>query len=111
VTGPVDSRLSGLPAAVTELLSVGHVARRAAKVAAVARVDERHLFVGIGEGALPDALYLPLTAPLEAVPTEDPDVPEPLSHLWLTTSWRGAPLLGWDRDAGWRAHRVDRPGS
>ncbi len=49
-----DTDLAGLPCAVTELLMVPHVARRAAKVAAVPRVDERHLFVGIGDGGLPD---------------------------------------------------------
>jgi hypothetical protein len=102
----VDSRLAGLPRAVTELLAVPHVARRVVKVAAATRVDERHLFVGIGEGGLPDSLYVPLTGPLEALPTEDPEVDEPLSHLWLTTAWSGAPLLQWDRVSGWTAHDV-----
>jgi hypothetical protein len=102
----VDSGLSGLPRAATELLAVPHVARRAAKVAAARKVDERHLFVGIGEGGLPDSLYVPLTGPLEGLPTEDPDVEEPLSHLWITTATSGSPLLLWDRARGWTAHDV-----
>ncbi|MDF3044145.1 MAG: hypothetical protein K0R30_373 [Ornithinibacter sp.] len=105
-TAWVDSRLAGLPGAVTELLAVPHVARRAAKVAAARSVDERHLFVGIGEGGLPDSLYVPLTGPLDAMPDEDPQVEEPLSHLWITTAWSGSPLLRWDRVGGWSAHDV-----
>src|SRR5918995_5286436 len=105
-TAWVDSRLAGLPGAVTELLAVPHVARRAAKVAAARSVDERHLFVGIGEGGLPDSLYVPLTGPLDAVPDVDPQVEEPLSHLWFTTAWSGSPLLRWDRVEGWSVHDV-----
>lgn len=102
----VDSRLAGLPRAVTELMAVPHVARRAAKVAAARRVDERHLFVGIGEGGLPDSLYVPLTGPLDGLPAEDPEVHPPLTHLWITTAWSGSPLLLWERTRGWTAHDV-----
>ena len=28
-------------------------------------------------------------------------MPDGLTHLWLTTEWRGSPSLGWQRDAGW----------
>ncbi len=105
-TAWVDSRLGGLPRAVTDLLAVPHVARRAAKVATARSVDERHLFVGIGEGGLPDSLYVPLTGPLEALPDDDPQVEEPLSRLWITTAWSASPLLSWDRVGGWSAHDV-----
>ncbi|HEU5242511.1 MAG TPA: hypothetical protein VFU25_10870 [Ornithinibacter sp.] len=106
-----DADLVGLPCAVTELLTVPHVARRAAKVAAVSRVDERHLFVGIGDGGLPAGLYLALARPVDAVPTDAPEVPEGLSHVWLTTAWSGAPLLGWVRGSGWQSHAVERTAS
>ncbi|MGB7817595.1 MAG: hypothetical protein WBL35_02510 [Ornithinibacter sp.] len=96
--------LLGLPGAVTDLLVVPHVARRAAKVAAVSRVDERHLFVGLGVGAVPSAIHLVLSRPARSLPTEDPDVPAGLTHLWLTTGWRGAPLVLWTREDGWRTH-------
>ena len=106
-----DTDLVGLPCAVTELLTVPHVARRAAKVAAVPRVDERHLFVGIGDGGLPDGLYLALARPVDALPTDAPELPDGLSHVWLTTAWRGAPLLSWVRASGWQSHSVDRTAS
>ena len=73
---------------------------------AARRVDERHLFVGIGEGGLPDSLYVPLTGPLEGLPRVDPEVEAPLSHLWITTASSGSPLLLWDRARGWTAHDV-----
>ena len=101
----VDSRLAALPDAVSRLLVVPHVARRVAKVAAAAGVDERHLLVGIGEGGLPDAVYRALSGPVAALPHEDPVLDEPrLTHLWLTTDWSGSPLLCWDSTRGWTAH-------
>ena len=100
----VDSHLESLPDAVSALLLVPHVARRAAKVAAVGDVDERHLLVGIGRGGLPDPLYRALAGPFQALPTRDPEVAEArLSHVWLTSDWSGSPLLCWDRAHGWSA--------
>ncbi|GAA4406383.1 hypothetical protein GCM10023168_21140 [Fodinibacter luteus] len=102
--GQIDADLSLLPRAVSDLLTVAHVARRATKVVAARGVDERHLFIGVGEGGLPDAVYLPLTGPVESLPDADPDVPEGLGTVWLTTAWRGSPLVGWHRGRGWRAY-------
>jgi hypothetical protein len=101
-----DPTLRSLPDAVTRLLAEPHVARRAAKVAGTRRVDERHLFVGLADGGLPPALYRRLGGPLGALPVDPPQVPEGLTHLWLSTEWQGSPLLGWQRDVGWRAYRV-----
>ena len=101
-----DSTLRSLPDAVTRLLVEPHVARRAAKVASARRVDERHLFVGLAEGGLPPALYRRLNSPLGTLPGDPPQVPDGLTHLWLSTEWRGSPLLRWQRDEGWSAHRV-----
>lgn len=100
------SDVPGLPDAVTALLAVPHVARRVAKVAAATGVDERHLFVGIGDGGLPDSVYQRLTRPLSTLPVRAPDVPDGISHLWLGTAPPGSPLLCWDRAHGWRAHQV-----
>lgn len=102
----VDTELVGLPDAVTALLAVPHVARRAAKVGAARHVDERHLFVGIGEGGLPEPLYVPLTTMPQSLPADPPDVPDELSHVWLRTAWSGSPLVGWSRQSGWAAHDV-----
>lgn len=100
----VDTRLESLPDAVSALLRVPHVARRAGKVASAGDVDERHLLVGIGRGGLPEPVYRALTGPLEALPTRDPEVEEKgLSHLWLTTDWSDSPLVCWDRARGWTA--------
>jgi hypothetical protein len=103
---PADPVLTALPAAVSDLLAEPHVARRAAKVAGAGRVDERHLFVGVAEGGLPQPLYERLSAPLGGLPTDAPVVPEGLTHLWLSTEWRDSPLLGWDHVRGWAAHQV-----
>jgi hypothetical protein len=102
----VDPALTELPDAVSDLLVERHVARRAAKVAGAGRVDERHLFVGIAQGGLPDALYQRLSAPLGPLPTTPPQVPEGLTNLWLSTEWHGSPLIGWAHDAGWSAYQV-----
>ncbi len=101
-----DPTLRSLPDAVTRLLAEPHVARRAAKVASAGRVDERHLFVGLAEGGLPPALYRRLSDPVGVLPDDPPRAPEGLTHLWLSTEWRGSPLLRWQRDEGWRAYRV-----
>lgn len=101
--GPTLARL--LPAATTDLLLVPHVARRAAKVAAVRGADERHLFVGIGTGWLPARLYRALAAADGTLPSEDPVVqPAALTHLWLVAAAPGAPLVGWQRGTGWSRH-------
>ena len=102
----VDPTLTALPDAVSDLLLEPHVARRAAKVAGAGRVDERHLFVGVAEGGLPQPLYQRLSAPLGVLPADPPVVPEGLTHLWLTTEWPGTPLLGWDSRGGWVAYPV-----
>jgi hypothetical protein len=103
-TSSVAATLDDLPAALTALLEVASVARRADKVAGVRDVDERHLVVELGEGALPRRLYAALCTPGTPVPTADPVVPDGLTHLWLTTGWGGSPLLGWQRGAGWSAY-------
>ena len=103
---PADPVLAALPDAVSDLLAEPHVARRAAKVAEAGRVDERHLFVGVAEGGLPQPLYERLSDPLGALPTAPPVAPDGLTHLWLSTEWRGSPLLGGDRVGGWVAHQV-----
>ena len=96
--------LDALPAAVTALLVVPSVARRAAKVAREPDVSERHLVVGLGEGALPPALHAALAAPGSPLPVVDPEVPNGLSHVWVTAGWGGSPLVGWHRGRGWTAH-------
>lgn len=98
--GPLDA----LPAAVTAVLEAPSVARRAAKVARVPDVAERHLVVELGEGALPPALHAALAAPGSPLPRTDPEVPEGISHLWVTAGWGGSPLVGWRRGGGWAAH-------
>lgn len=98
--GPLDA----LPEAVTALLLVPSVARRAAKVAGVQDVAERHLVVELGEGALPPALHAALAAPGSPLPAVDPEVPDGLGHVWVTAGWGGSPLLGWHRGRGWSAH-------
>jgi hypothetical protein len=101
-----DTVLQDLPDAVTALLAEPHVARRAGKVTAAPRVDERHLFVAVGPGGLPDSVYRRLRAPLRDLPAHPPEAPAGLTHLWLTTEWPGSPLLGWNLDRGWQVFRV-----
>lgn len=102
----VDPALAALPYAVSFLLAVPHVARRAAKVATARRVDERHLFIGIGQGGLPEPLYLRLGSSLGSLPAVAPEVPEGLTHLWISTESPGSPLIAWDVSGGWRSYQV-----
>lgn len=99
---------SGVAAAVSELLLVPHLVRRSAKVAAVSGADERHLFVGLGEGGIEAGVYRWLGRPT-SLPDDDPDVEEDgLTHLWLATPWAGAPLVRWWRGHGWSLHDPGR---
>ena len=98
-----------LPPDLTDLLCVPHVARRVAKVTAARGVDERHLFVGIGAGALPDAGRPPTAEPAplsggRGSVTEQTEVPQGLTRVWVTTVEPGAPLRSWSRPEGWRDH-------
>jgi hypothetical protein len=101
--------LTALPEAVTALLAVPSVARRAEKVGAVSDAAERHLVVEVGEGGLPEHLYVGLSTPGTALPQDDPTLPDRLTHLWLMTGWSGSPLVGWSRKSGWSAHDVTVP--
>jgi hypothetical protein len=89
---------------------VPHVARRVAKVTAARGVDERHLFVGIGAGAMPDAGRPPAAEPSPASGgqpgsvTEPTEVPPSLTRVWVTTAEPDAPLRSWSRTEGWRVH-------
>ena len=115
-SGPVgeesspDPTLRSLPDAVTLLLCVPHVARRVAKVTAARGVDERHLFVGIGAGALPDAGRPPTAepAPLSGGPgsvTEQTEVPQGLTRVWVTRPRNLARRCGpGHAPEGWRDH-------
>jgi hypothetical protein len=100
--------LDRLPGAVTRLLTVPSVRRRADKVERVVGVDERHLVVEVGEGGLPERLVAPLATPGTGLPVTDPDVPEGISHIWLTAGWGGSPLVCWHRGHGWSAHATPR---
>ena len=98
-----------VPDDVADLLVVPHVARRVSKVTSARGVDERHLFVTIGVGRMPDAVRLALAGPSAPSGTEShremqTEVPAGLSRLWLTMTERGAPLVSWSRTDGWRVH-------
>lgn len=66
IVDAVDDRLCGLNAAVAELLTVSTISRRLEKVSR-ARRSERHLFVSLDVGSMPNAVFLGLHRP-EAVP-------------------------------------------
>ena len=107
----VDTALEGLPAAVSEMLAHERIARRVAKVCRAA-TDERHLFVGIGNGGLPDPLYIAIMGAMpEALPQDAPTMPDELTHLWLTTGWSGSPLIGWSRPGQWCARPLEDNGT
>jgi hypothetical protein len=103
----VDSELHGLSVALSDVLSAEGVRRRAEKVAALRGFDERHLFVTIGMGGLPDPIYIALMRPADVLPSQPPEgVPTGLSHLWFTTGWAGSALIRWNLESGWRAWRL-----
>jgi hypothetical protein len=98
-----------VPVDVADLLLVPHVARRVAKVISARGVDERHLFVTIGVGRMPDAVSRSLAAPsppseAESRSAMETQAPTGLARLWLTTGGPRAPLISWSRSDGWRIH-------
>jgi hypothetical protein len=102
----VDAALKGLPTAVSEMWTHGGVARRVAKVCRAA-TDERHLFVGIGNGGLPDPVH-------STIMGEMPEAAEGCAHHagradapMATTGWSGSLLIVWSRIGQWSAWPLD----
>ncbi len=67
--------------------------------------DERHLFLHVSVSGLDEyshaRLVLSASAPQEVVPRSgDPELPEPISHLWLYTGWFNR-VSRWTRGQGW----------
>ncbi|WP_438854244.1 hypothetical protein [Agromyces sp. M3QZ16-3] len=79
------------------------IARKLSKLLPV-EADERHLFLVVGQGGLTDAAYLELAMP-ERTPWTDPQAPDRLTHLWVTSGF-GHEVLCWERGAGWEARRL-----
>jgi hypothetical protein len=102
--GFVDEQLVSLASAVEELLEVDVVARHVAKLSAH-EADEHHLFILVGQGGLPESVYIPLVSEPQALPPSVPELPAGLSHLWLSTGY-GRSLLCCSASDGWSDHRV-----
>lgn len=83
------------------------IARKFAKLLRV-EADERHLFLVVGQDGLSDAAYLELAMP-ERPPWTDPETPERLTHLWVTSGF-GHSVLCWERGVGWEARPLSTSG-
>ncbi|MEO6998680.1 MAG: hypothetical protein ABI112_11400 [Terracoccus sp.] len=92
-----------LPAAVTALLQQTTVAKRIPKLTR-AHADEKHLFVHIGIGGLPWPPWYALSTSCQELPIDEPEVPDEVSKLWLTTG--NSTVVGWSRTTGWSTHFV-----
>lgn len=85
------------------------LARRVTKLAK-AEAEERHLFLHVAVSGLDEYSYARLmlhAATLQDVRPQailplrgDPDLPEPISHLWLYTGWFNT-VSRWTRGQGW----------
>ncbi len=101
--GVVDESPADLPAAVEDLLAVDVVARHLPKLLSHP-ADEHHLFVIIGHGGLPEPQYMAMMTAVASIPPTIPNVPDGLTHLWLTTGY--GPSLLCCTPSGWTEHRV-----
>jgi hypothetical protein len=63
------------------------------------QADERHLFLLVGSSGATPAAHIALVGP-ENVPTEDPDLPEGVTDLWLHSGF-GQTMVHWRRGTGW----------
>jgi hypothetical protein len=102
--GGVDETLTHLPARITELLAVPHVAAHVQKLLNHP-TTERHLFVVLGLGAIPFPQYYPLCSSVENLPQSAPAVPGGITHLWFSTGY-GPSLVGWSVANGWTVFNV-----
>jgi hypothetical protein len=103
----LDRRFSGPDEIVSEVnaaLAEKTLAKRVAKLLR-ADGDERHLFLHVAVSGLDEYSYARLIASANTlahfVPLSgDPDLPEPISHLWLHIGCFDR-LSRWTRDQGW----------
>ena len=89
-----DEIASALSGALTGQLVRDHIDKLLRHQAA-----ERHLFLIVGLTGLTPAAVIALMGP-ELVPSEDPELPSGITHLWLTAGF-GQELLVWQRGSGW----------
>jgi hypothetical protein len=73
-----------------------------AKLAA-ARAPERHLFLILPSLTVaPDEVAMALLcSEMPSLPDRPPDLPDPLTHLWLASAWSVPYGIRWHPDQGW----------
>lgn len=103
--GSIDKRLSGLADAISSVLAEDNQQRHILKLLRSPR-DEKHLFVGLHEGAIPFAQAAGLISPDVDLPEcAPPELPEGLNHLWLVSTFSHKLV---EVHAGqWRLHDLD----
>jgi hypothetical protein len=77
---------------------------RADVLAKLARSDasERHAFVVIAGLSEPSfAVFDPLVRMDVELPSCPPDLPDEVTHVWVTTTWEGGRGLAWSPSDGW----------
>lgn len=94
-----DAIATGLSEALKLEPCVGHIAKLLRDPH-----SERHLFLLVGSTGLSTAAAFSLLES-ESVPSTDPDLPDGLDHLWLS-SGMGGTVTVWSRGRGWRVERI-----
>ncbi|MCL2483751.1 MAG: hypothetical protein FWF43_10135 [Propionibacteriaceae bacterium] len=108
--GTIDKRLTGLADAMTAVLSRPVLADHVAKLRRWEPGSpglERHLFVGLHQGALPYAQaggLISLAEGLVAPDCEPPTLPEGITHLWFCSTM--SPYLVEVSRGRWTFHRA-----
>ena len=104
-----DARSGGVVASTANAPArwIGVFLRDSKRSDVLAKLDrsgasERHAFVvlaGLGEPSFD--VFDPLARQDVELPTEPPDLPLEVTHVWLTTTWNGGRGLRWDPEVGW----------
>lgn len=100
--GSVDESLGGFALAIEEVVAQSHVQKRVAKLA-TSEHTEKHLFLLIDDSAIPFPVFYALAA-RDVIPPAAPQLPPPVTHLWLLVTF--APWLFLITDQG--LERYDR---
>lgn len=91
---------------LAEALAGAHCARKISKLLAQ-ETDERHLFLVALESGIGSPAWFGLSdCELEHLPLQDPQLPDGVSHLWLSAGTSGG-LMMWSRHEGWRIVQFD----
>jgi hypothetical protein len=102
VSGATKDSMSALVDSLGPVCQSLLIVRKIKKLEA-SQLSERHLFLLVDDSGMEFGPYYAL-ATERAAPTDDPNVPEAITTLWLASGWTLGGVLRWSRGSGWSRH-------